>query len=581
MSIRSICRLCLAGGALSISPGSAARREIASRPAAQNCDLRIVSLFLGVSPSEVVPGGTVWVPPVNVEYHQVSYGVGAEPCIRLTGNYQLGYYLSTDSTITTADIRLAGAQGSFRLTSFPERVLTIPWPTPVGRYFLGILVDETNVENESDERNNFVSTRITVVSPQPDLLITTPLILSPPEVVPGGNVSLSGWTVQNHGTGASNPFVAGIYLSSSPIRHSATETPTGVRLAGIAGGALRPRASSTFGARTFAIPASTTMGEYFVNVLVDEAKTSNESDEDNNARSAQLPICARGDVVIPVWRLQVRLKTADVRYAGTDDNVIVQLNGANWTWLDYARDDFERNDDFTYDLKTDGVTNLCDITKLYLSKSSTDAWCVQTVELFVNGLAIFKHEFSPYRWVNLGGTDSPTLLFDFATLRNDPLWQGFSAALVPVLAQIVAGKPFTMPRSEIESRFEAFIGDAISGTQAYWGNQHGGKAVADSQLSSTSFRVHASHLAWDYPNWFDPDVDVRFTVTLGCSASALRFEISDAQVSADIPILPDSWARSATNNFENSLQGLTRTLPVPSCPKNISVEKNGDVVLTF
>ena len=142
MSIRSICRLCLAGGALSISPGSAARREIASRPAAQNCDLRIVSLFLGVSPSEVVPGGTVWVPPVNVEYHQVSYGVGAEPCIRLTGNYQLGYYLSTDSTITTADIRLAGAQGSFRLTSFPERVLTIPWPTPVGRYFLGILVDE-------------------------------------------------------------------------------------------------------------------------------------------------------------------------------------------------------------------------------------------------------------------------------------------------------------------------------------------------------------------------------------------------------------------------------------------------------
>jgi hypothetical protein len=56
---------------------------------------------------------------------------------------------------------------------------------------------------------------------------------------------------------------------------------------------------------------------------------------------------------VQVSRLQVRLRTADVSDADTDDSVHVSVNDYNMnhgTWLDYGRNDFERGDEFTYEL---------------------------------------------------------------------------------------------------------------------------------------------------------------------------------------------------------------------------------------
>ena len=70
-----------------------------------------------------------------------------------------------------------------------------------------------------------------------------------------------------------------------------------------------------------------------------------------------------------VWRAELVLHTADVEDAGTDDSVFILLNsaagdtqpGGNRTWLDYARDDFERGATHSYDLGTVSVGELGDI----------------------------------------------------------------------------------------------------------------------------------------------------------------------------------------------------------------------------
>jgi Concanavalin A-like lectin/glucanases superfamily/CARDB len=80
-----------------------------------------------------------------------------------------GFYLSTDSTITAADDRLTGVT---TLTIQPgdsftwgAPTLTIPDTLVPGDYYIGVLVDETDTVVESDEGNNFISGRLTVVAP--------------------------------------------------------------------------------------------------------------------------------------------------------------------------------------------------------------------------------------------------------------------------------------------------------------------------------------------------------------------------------------------------------------------------------
>lgn len=80
-------------------------------------------------------------------------------------NVAVGYYLSSDSTISTLDTRIAVSQRNFvRDTPDTERIaITIPSQTVPGTYWLGVIADETDALSEIVETNNATYIQIRVV----------------------------------------------------------------------------------------------------------------------------------------------------------------------------------------------------------------------------------------------------------------------------------------------------------------------------------------------------------------------------------------------------------------------------------
>ena len=162
----------------------------------------------------------------------------------------------------------------------------------------------------------------------------------------------------------------------------------------------------------------------------------------------------------PVWRAQLRIAVCDVQDSKTDDAVKAELNESNVTWLNYARNDFERGSTFTYDLLLTNVATLADITKLRVAKTGDNGVCLQSVALKVNGKTIFSHTFSPRRWLD-GSHRSVT--FSSPELRESAQWTAYTLPM-PSL---------TIPRSELENRIEAMAGTFTHGNDLYWGHLYG------------------------------------------------------------------------------------------------------------
>ena len=95
---------------------------------------------------QVTPGQLVW-----TEFTYENNGP-----VNLTST--VSYYISTNSTITTRDRRVAVSIGQpfNRDTPQTERMMRIRVPADLapGRYYVGAIVDSTNSLIEADERNN-------------------------------------------------------------------------------------------------------------------------------------------------------------------------------------------------------------------------------------------------------------------------------------------------------------------------------------------------------------------------------------------------------------------------------------------
>lgn len=280
-----------------------------------------------------------------------------------------------------------------------------------------------------------------------------------------------------------------------------------------------------------------------------------------------------------VWRAQIRLVTGNIDDAGTDDSVKVELNSLNHTWIDYGRDDFERNDDFIYDLNLDNISKLGDIRMLKISKPGGDGWCLRSVELIINGQPIYSvrsNQFYYGCWLDDIGTDHTTISFGDKALHGHPLWKNYQQ---PSPSPII-------PRKEMESRIEGMIGDKIYYNRLQWGH------IYDRAVEATRKDGQALHIDLDLESRIDylanPEVDIDFDLRFSCQEGKIKIKTEKVVVDVDSPwyqeVLTlgiaeyiDIYVRS---RIESAFDPITESIDTGSsvCP-NISVLANGDILL--
>jgi hypothetical protein len=196
----------------------------------------------------------------------------------------------------------------------------------------------------------------------------------------------------------------------------------------------------------------------------------------------------------PIWRVQMRIQTSDVSDAGTDDSVRVQLNSTNSTWLDYGRDDFPRNNTFTYDLKMDGISTISDLDYIYISKTGSDGLCLKSFALIINGREIYTHTFpGAGHWIDNGDGHLPTYFVSGAAMRHDNSWLAYTQPFPPL----------TIPRAEMERRIEGIMGDSIHGNRLEWGHKYGRAYV---EVAKKANAVNTLHV----------DLDLEYSVPQLC-----------------------------------------------------------------
>lgn len=98
--------------------------------------------------------------------------------------------------------------------------------------------------------------------------------------------------------------------------------------------------------------------------------------------------------------LKVKITTADVSWAGTDDDVSITLAGRTWN-LDTSSNDFERGDTNTFNLDPGTSLYRSAITSVHIHKSPdgfAGGWKLKGVQIIVNGSIIYNNQ-SINKWM--------------------------------------------------------------------------------------------------------------------------------------------------------------------------------------
>lgn len=249
----------------------------------------------------------------------------------------------------------------------------------------------------------------------------------------------------------------------------------------------------------------------------------------------------------PVWRVELRVKVADIANAGTDATPVITIGDDGLhpgvaTYMDYGRDDFQRGSIASYDLNLGHIRRLGDIVSVVVGNDDVDdVMLVEELTLLVNQRVVFNQYYGA-----AAGSVRPlgALRVEHAELLASPDWQAYVQAsksdrtfnLAPLV--IADGGPIKVQveRAQIVSRIEGIVGhtlhDQLRG-HLRWGFLHG-PAVEVGQIRSSAIHVDLDTEAtvdW-VPN---PEVDIDFdlVVTKRCEPGKLILDLTTQNVVTD------------------------------------------------
>jgi hypothetical protein len=282
-------------------------------------------------------------------------------------------------------------------------------------------------------------------------------------------------------------------------------------------------------------------------------------------------------ILRPALRVQIRFVTGDVSGAGTDDGVQVSaygpINGRTGgsTWLDRNGDDFVQGLGRTYDLvNTTGITDLDDLESLRVSKPGGDNWCVSNVAIIVNDAYVFaKNLGAPgsCQWLTGDSYGATDIIVDHDELHSYPLWQNYQLPVQNYLSPDNKTATLTLSHWELEDRIEAMVGNAIHGTDAYWGH------ISGQPVEVTPVSTDRSHVDIDLAGdatGSDPEVDVDFDLvastakdTAGNWTMAMRVENPTVNIDTrwyqDVGVTLFRWIESP-EDIERKTEGMMNGL---------------------
>lgn len=566
-----------------------------------NLKINPVSLMMGlrVNQNTIKPGGTITL----MNFYVANTGT------QDAGEFSICIYLSTDDQINDSDKRLweeiIPSMAAGNRQSIQAGAITLPSDIEPGNYFLAVMADCYNSVYEDNETDNYLLSRnnLQILSPiDVDLVFSMSngtivgagkgglraLLDSPSgplSIAPHGDLSFS-YKVVNNGSEKTPEFQVSYWISKDrPNSFDDLKLGDDWRLGITTFNELAGGQDVFSGEFSYSIPHEIGPGEYFIVAIIDKDdivfETHGANAEANNVYIRPLTVLNTTPDDTPVWRVQLCLKTADVRKARTDDPVFAHLGyQKDVTYIAYAREDFERNDEYTYDLLLDTVATYADIWNLVIGLEGGNGWCLSKFSLIVNGSILFRKEYSgDGLWLNGSNTQ---LRIPYCELRSTSLW---SQVTNPLNFTDRGTMGFSLTHEDIASITQAVVGNAIHGKNVYWGNYHG-DPVEVTRESDNSVKVDldmalATSLLWD------PDLDIDFIIYINCSCDGIEITTSTPHVDVGpkwfqpifdwiVDLIEDDGYKKQISEFS---KGFTQNLPIdsPTCPI-ISVSPSADIV---
>jgi hypothetical protein len=284
--------------------------------------------------------------------------------------------------------------------------------------------------------------------------------------------------------------------------------------------------------------------------------------------------------------VRLRVKTANVKDANTDDSVMVRLGNGPGTWIDSSIDDHERGRTYTYDLIPQTIGNramkIRDIRSLKISKTGSNGWCIQWIELIVNGRVIFRTAFPGGHWLDNSNGKLRTLSINSLKLRTNSRWELYKSPNPnPVI-----------PRLELEQRIESIFGHHLhSKEQITWGKRSG-RGVEVSYKNSETLHVDLD-LKIVVKRFPDAGLDVDFDIVVRSRNGRIEMTVTnlESRVSskAHRALLAANGflggtnsaelARSITRQIRQTLGGRPVSVSTGNLDLTVLVTAGGNVVL--
>ncbi|GAB2950635.1 hypothetical protein GCM10027048_14860 [Hymenobacter coalescens] len=233
----------------------------------------LVIQFPSVNPGTTTAGGLI-----NLSSQITNQGT------TLASSSNIGYYLSTNTTLDASDVLLTTTLGGQLMPPFGQSryaTATVPAGTAVGTYYVLFVADYQNQVAEVNEQNNVASQLLTVTSPSVDLVVQTSS--APTTTTAGASLSANAYVLNQGNTIAANSSL-GVYFSTNSTLDAADQL-----LFVSPGGSMSP-GFSQYRSGVGTVPTGLAPGTYYLLFVADPQNLVVETNETNNVQTRTIAV---------------------------------------------------------------------------------------------------------------------------------------------------------------------------------------------------------------------------------------------------------------------------------------------------